>query len=166
MKLSCMKHKHDLVAYVDGELLPDRAGRLERHVESCGSCSAVVAELRRLNALPPPAVIEPSADFDRMFWTKLAQARSDQEPEAGRLLPVMRSFFIRPAGLAVAAGFALIVFVVSLYFLRPPNAALPQQELMAAADLDLYSNLDVIQNSEALENFELIEILDELDQDG
>ena len=77
-----------------------------------------------------------------------------------------KSFFTRPAGLSLSAGFALGVFVVTLYLLRPPHAALPQQEVMAAADLDMYSNLDVIQNSEALEHFELIQVLDELKQDG
>ncbi len=65
----------------------------------------------------------------------------------------------------MSAGLALGVFVVTLYLLRPPHAALPQQEVMVAADLDLYANLDVIQNSEALENFELIQMLDELEQD-
>ena len=166
MKLSCMQHSGNLVAYADGELPADRAALVERHVQSCGSCTAVVAELRRVNALPPPPVIEPSADFDRMFWTKLAGARLEQESQAGRLLSVMRSFLIRPTGLAVSAGIALGVFVVSLYLMRPPHAALSQQEVMAAADLDLYANLEVIQNSEALENFELIQMLDELDQDG
>ena len=166
MKLSCMKHENYLVAYVDGELPPDRARRIERHVQSCGSCSAMVAELRRINALPPPPMIEPSAEFDRMFWTKLAGVRSEQEPQAGGWLSGIVSFMIRPAGLAVSTGLALGVFVVFLYLLRPPNAALLQQEFMAAADLDLYANLEVIQNSEALENFELIQMLDELDQDG
>ena len=166
MKLSCMKYEHDLVAYVDGELPPGRARRLERHVQSCGACSAVVAECRRLNALPYPAVIEPSVDFDRMFWTKLAGVRSEQKTQAGGWLSGTVSFMIRPSGLAVSAGLALGVFLVALYLLRPPHAALPQQEIMAAVDLDLYANLDVIQNSEALEIFELIEVLDELDQDG
>jgi anti-sigma factor RsiW len=159
---------YDLAAYVDGELPPDRAVRIERHVQSCSSCSAVVAGLRQVNALPPLPVIEPSADFDRIFWTKLAGVRQEQEAHhgPGRWRSVARSFFTRPAGLSLAAGFALGVFVVTLYLLRPPHAVLPQQEIMAAADLDLYANLDVIQNSEALEHFELIQVLDELKQDG
>jgi hypothetical protein len=168
MKLSCMKHENSLVAYVDGELPPDRAVRVERHVQSCSSCRAVVAGLRQVNALPPLPVIEPSAEFDRMFWMKLAGIRQGQEEHHGlwRWRSVARLFLTRPVGLSVSAGLALGVFVVTLYLLRPPHAALPQQEIMAAADLDLYANLDVIQNSEALEHFELIQVLDELKQDG
>ncbi len=63
MKISCMKHQHDLVAYVDGELPADRAARVERHLRACSSCSAVVAGLRQVNALPPPALIEPIGGF-------------------------------------------------------------------------------------------------------
>lgn len=167
MKLSCMKYEHDLVAYVDGELSPERAGRVERHVQTCSSCSAVVAGLRQVNALPQPASIEPSAEFDRLFWTKLAEIR--QETEELHCLERWRSaaklFFTRPAGLSLSAALALGVLVVTLYLVRPPHAALPQQEIIAAADLDLYANLDIIQYSEALENFELIQMLDELEQD-
>jgi anti-sigma factor RsiW len=162
-----MKHERYLVAYVDGELSPDRAARVERHVQSCSSCSAVVAGLRQVNALPPFPLIEPSAEFDRMFWTKLAGVRQELEEHHGREgWRSVRSFLARPVGLSVSAGLALGVFVVTLYLLRPPYAALPQQEVMVAADLDLYSNLDVIQYSEALENFELIQMLDELEQDA
>jgi anti-sigma factor RsiW len=167
MKISCMKHQHDLVAYVDGELSADRVARVERHMQACSSCSAVVAGLRQVNALPQPPLIEPSADFDRMFWTKLAGVRQAREEHhwLERWRSVAKAFFTRPAGLSLSAGLALGVFVVTLYLLRPPHAALPQQEVMAAADLDLYANLEVIENSEALENFELIQMLDELEQD-
>jgi anti-sigma factor RsiW len=168
MKLSCMKHERDLVAYVDGELPADRAAAVERHMQACSSCSSVVAGLRQINALPQPPVIEPSADFDRMFWTKLAGVRTEAAEPRGleRWRSAVWSFFTRPAGLSLSAGLALGVFVVTLYLLRPPHASLPAKEVMAAADLDLYSNLEVIQNSEALENFELIQMLDELEQDA
>jgi len=162
-----MKHQHDLVAYVDGELPVDIVARVERHVRACSSCSAVVAGLRQVNALPQPPLIEPSAEFDRIFWTKLAGVRREPEQHYGleRLRSAAKAFFTRPAGLSLSAGLALGVFVVTLYLLRPPYAALPQQEAMVAADLDLYTNLDVIQYSEALANFELIQMLDELEQD-
>jgi anti-sigma factor RsiW len=167
MKISCMKYEYDLVAFVDGELPADRAALVERHVLGCNECSAVVAGLRQVNALPPLPVIEPTAEFDRMFWTKLAVVRQAQDVPSWleRWRSAARSLYARPVGLSVSAGLALAVFVVTLYLLRPPHAALPQQEVMAAADLDLYANLDVIQNSEALENFELIQMLDELEQD-
>ena len=34
--------------YLDGELPPERAGRLERHVGACGECAALLEELRRV----------------------------------------------------------------------------------------------------------------------
>ncbi len=170
MKLSCMKYHRDLVAYADGELGPERAAGVERHVSGCSRCAAVVKEVRDLNALAPPSPIEPSADFDRVFWTRLAQARQEEAPSClESLYDSARQLLTRPAGLSLAVGMAMAVFVVALYLMRPiAPAGLPQEqrrELMAAADLDLYANLDVIQDSEALENFELIEALDELNQD-
>jgi anti-sigma factor RsiW len=166
MKLSCMMYLRNVVAFVDSELPPDRAARLDRHLQSCSSCSAVVADLRRINALQPPPEIAPSPDFDSMFRTKLAGQSRVQELSAMPRLSLAWSFLIRPAGLALSSGLAMVVFAVFLFLMRPPHAALPQQEVMAAKDLDLYANFDVIQNSEALENFELIQMLDELDQDG
>ncbi len=34
--------------YLDGELPPERAGRLDRHVAECGECAALLEELRRV----------------------------------------------------------------------------------------------------------------------
>ena len=170
MKLTCIQYHRDLTAYVDGELPPDRAARLERHVRSCAACSADVKALGQLSRLAPPAEIEPSADFDRIFWTRLAEARREKAPSAlEQALVSAKLFFASPAGLTLSVGLAMGIFVASLYLMRPGTpASLPpqqRQELMAAAELDLYANFEVIQNSEALENFELIEMLDELKQD-
>jgi anti-sigma factor RsiW len=169
MKLTCIKHHRNLAAYVDGELPPDKAARLELHLRSCDCCSADVRELGQLSGLAPPAEIEPSADFDRVFWTRLAEARQEKSPAAlSHVFFPAKSFFTSPAGLSLSAGLAMGVFIISLYLMRPVTPAAPpqQQELMAAAELDLYANFEVIQNSEALENFELIEALDELKQDA
>jgi len=168
MKLKCIKYHRDLAAYVDAELPPDKAARIERHLRTCDCCSADVRALRQLSRLAPPAEIEPSADFERVFWTKLAQARQEKATSAlSQAFFSAKSFFTSPAGLSLSAGLAMGIFIVSLYLMRPgAPASLPQQqELMAAAELDLYANFEIIQNSEALENFELIEILDELQQD-
>ncbi len=169
MKLTCIRYHRDLAAYVDRELAPDRAARLERHVRSCESCSAEVKELTQLSRIAPPPEITPSADFDRIFWARRAEERQKQAPPMpGSVFFSIRSFFTTPAGLSLSAGLAMAVFLVSLYLLRPgsPGNMLKQQELMASAELELYANLDVIQNSEALEHFELIEMLDKLQQDG
>ena len=168
MKLTCIKHHRNLVAYVDGELPKARAARLELHLRTCDSCSADVRALGQLSGLAPPAEIEPSADFDRVFWARLAEARQQKAPSAlSQAFFSAKSFFASPAGLSLSVGLAMGVFMVSLYLMRPvTQVSLPrQQELKAAAELDLYANFDVIQNSEALENFELIEMLDQLKQD-
>lgn len=34
--------------YLDGELPPERAGRLDRHLTECGECAALLEELRRV----------------------------------------------------------------------------------------------------------------------
>lgn len=169
MKLICIKYNRDLAAYVDGELSSEKAARLERHLRACDSCSADVKALGQLNRLAPPPEITPSADFDRIFWARLAQERQQKSPSLlEQVFFSTKSFFTSPAGLSLSAGLAMAVFLVSLYLMRPgaPANLLQQQELMAAAELDLYANLEVIQNSEALEHFEFIEMLDELQQDN
>lgn len=168
MKLGCLPYYRNLAAFVDGELPPEKAARVERHLRACEICGAEVRALRGLARLAPPPEIEPGADFDRVFWEKLAGVRRHKEPSAlEQALCSLKAFVTSPAGLSLSVGCALAVFVLSLYLLRPMTpAGLPRQELMAAADLELYANFDVIENSEALEHFELIEMLDELQQGG
>lgn len=168
MKLQCIPYYRHLTAYVDGELPPEKAARVERHVRACESCSAEVGALRRLARLAPPPEIEPGPEFDRVFWEKLEGARRQKDPTAlEHAVFSVKAFVTSPAGLSLSVGFAMAVFALSLYLLRPVTpAGPPRQELMAAADLELYADFDVIENSEALEHFELIEMLDELQQGG
>lgn len=53
----CWQSCNDLPAYVDGELPPDRANKFREHLETCGTCPALIVEAEqmeaRLSTLPP-----------------------------------------------------------------------------------------------------------------
>lgn len=42
----CGQSEADLSAYLEGDLAPERTDQLERHVDACPGCRAVLAELR------------------------------------------------------------------------------------------------------------------------
>lgn len=57
----------DIHAYHDGQVDARRAAEIEAHLERCGSCAALLADLRRLSALVTraalPEMTRPVADF-------------------------------------------------------------------------------------------------------
>jgi anti-sigma factor RsiW len=58
VKCECRWAKGHMSDYLDGELPVSRRGRMERHVEKCPQCRALLGVLRRmlsaLHRLPPP----------------------------------------------------------------------------------------------------------------
>ncbi len=59
MSLNCPKVRESLSAWLDGELAPEMAAWVDRHLESCDSCLRELAQLEALEqalaALPAPA---------------------------------------------------------------------------------------------------------------
>ncbi len=60
MTRNCPEVRERLSAWLDGELAPDEAARVDRHLESCGACRRELAQLEALEnalgALPAPAL--------------------------------------------------------------------------------------------------------------
>jgi hypothetical protein len=120
--MSCHDYREAIAEFVDGALDPARQRELERHVEGCPACRALVADLKTIQAaaftldridLPPhllPAI----------------RARLANEPPAarGRLMAFPVSSGARMAWLAAAAALLLITTagIVSLMRPAPPHA--------------------------------------------
>ena len=127
--MSCRDYSDAIAEFVDGALDPARQRDLERHVESCAACRALVADLKTIQAaaftlerveLPPhllPAI----------------RARMAAEPPStrGRVLAFPVSRAARMAWLAAAAAL-LLVTTAGIVSLRQ-SAEQHQDEVAAAA---------------------------------
>jgi len=91
-----------LSEYVDGELAADERGDLERHLDVCGECRTIVADLGRLRDLAGALVDrEPARDL----WPGIS-ARIGGE---GRVVPFRRRWTFTLPQLAAAAALLLVV---------------------------------------------------------
>jgi hypothetical protein len=112
--MRCRKAHEYISRTVDGELVPRRAARLERHLAACGECRALLADLRKIvDGAAGLAAPEPSEKVWRNVRVGLEAgtlrpsaegARLDRRPLFGSSLPAWRY-----AGAAVLA----VVLVVS-----------------------------------------------------
>ena len=65
-------------AWIDGELPPDEASRVEAHANSCAACGALVAEARGLVAASSRIVSALDVNAER----SAAGVRSSKDPDA------------------------------------------------------------------------------------
>ena len=118
--MSCREHSGAIAEFVDGTLDPARQRELERHVEGCPSCRALVADLKSIQAAAftldrvelPPHILP-------ALRARLAEegARS-----RGRLLAFPVSRTARMAWLAAAAALVAMTTAGILTFMRPGPA--------------------------------------------
>ena len=104
--MNCTEHRDAIAEFVDGSLDPARQRALERHVEGCEACRALVADLKTIQAA---AFTLDRVELPPHLWTAI-RGRVADEPRpsaAGRLLAFPRS---RTAlGIWLAAAAALLV---------------------------------------------------------
>ena len=63
--MNCTDCRHELEAYVDGELSPDQQSAVQSHLQGCAECRVHEQKLRALDTmLLRDADIEPKAVFD------------------------------------------------------------------------------------------------------
>jgi hypothetical protein len=116
--------EQDLVRYVDGELSARRAGKVFRHLESCGRCRAELEELR--NALADcagyqkalaagmPEAPKPWRDLYRDF-SRIDESLANTSLLGRVMRPLVHSGAPR---WAFVAGLAALIVLISLYQLR------------------------------------------------
>ena len=147
--LRCRGWRRLVWAEVDGTLPAVRRGALLRHLQACAACAAVLDQARLLDgALADAAPLQPSADFDRKLFLRLAagvarpgraalRERGDGDPMTGvdwALLGGMIAFAVvavavalilvlpAPAGEAVAGGNLGVTRVLSIAAQAPAAA--------------------------------------------
>ena len=91
--------EEDIMAYVDGELEPQEADRVRRHLEACAACAGAAADFSRTShALGEWHVVAPA------FQSKLRDIRSSQA--WWRRIPRRYTAVAAAAALVVAVGVA------------------------------------------------------------
>jgi anti-sigma factor RsiW len=121
--MECTRYRESIQDLIDGTIGPIRRAELERHLEGCADCRALVADLETIR--------DRAASLDRLeppsrVWLQIAGTLRQE----GRIAaaPVRRASTLRhPALLAIAAALILIVGA-SLVLLLPrnrPGAAAP-----------------------------------------
>jgi hypothetical protein len=104
MSLSCRILRPGFVPYLEGELRPGRAGRLERHLAACGECRTLFERVR--------AGHEAGRRFGRLGADRPSRFPAFEELGAGR--PARRGLrpaVAVPALVSVAAGLAAILVI-------------------------------------------------------
>ena len=135
--MNCQDYRDAIAEFVDGALDPARQRELERHVEGCPACRALVADLKSIQAAAftldrielPPHIL-PSL-----------KARLAEEPlpaARGRLLAFPGSRTARLAWFAAAAALIAITTAGILSLRRPDAMHTTEQAAVAtpAADSD------------------------------
>ena len=158
----CDRYATGLGAYLDGELEPALASRLEAHLPDCEPCrTALTAHDRLAHALHELPGLEPGPQFEAGFWARLA--RDDRAGRGG----LLRRGSTWALASAAALGAAALLFSLRTPALpdQPPPGGPPalhsrdwaivrdaeRFELLESADLELVRALDVLEGWDAPE---------------
>lgn len=128
--MNCTEYRDAIAEFVDGSLDPARQRALERHVEACEACRALVADLKTIQAA---AFTLDRVELPAHLWPAI-RARVAEEPRGslpGRLLAFPKSRTTLGIWLAAAAAL-LIATTVGIYPLLRPAAS--HQESAAAPE--------------------------------
>ena len=129
--MSCHDYREAIAEFVDGTLDPARQRELERHVEGCAACRALVADLKSIQAaaftldrieLPP-----------HILPALKARLADEPLPGRGRLLAFPTSRAARLAWMAAAAALLVVTTAAILSVRRPEPAHTSEQASAATA---------------------------------
>jgi anti-sigma factor RsiW len=116
--MPCSSCEPFLDEFVDGTLLPGQRRKIEAHLESCIECSAVLSELRVVDALLlTPRAVEPPLNFTCKV---MAEVRSVPPPHRDRT----------PFPQVFATYLAFSWIVIALWFTLAPGSAKASMALL------------------------------------
>ena len=120
--MTCERPKVQLYLYLDGELTPDDAADVERHLQACEDCQHEAASHHRLQALLHSALPPDEAAADRL-WTAIESQLTQHDP--GVIAPIKdrhpRRIYIW-SGVAAVAVMVMLGLAIHLWFPAPvPN---------------------------------------------
>lgn len=73
----CEEHEFELVEWLDGDLAPDRAVAVRRHVAGCARCRAFAREMQAIDAALASALprVQLAADFESRLHARIGGLR-------------------------------------------------------------------------------------------
>jgi len=142
-----------LSALMDGELPPEQAEAVERHLQACRKCRKRYQDLRRAdNLVQRIEPVELSDGFERDFWRKVAELEDSGagRPWLGRWLTGWRPVLV--AGLA--AGILAAVFLYT-----GNQRPLSPEDVFISENMDFLKNYEVINRLDMLEHWDAIQAM-------
>lgn len=141
---------------MDNELPEDQKATLRDHLSKCHICADEYAQLIQLdtdmNALEE---VEPSHDFDRVFWQKIERIEKKRFDIWSYMRPL--SVLLKPG---LAAACVLMLAVALIVYTRHSDPAV--DEIVIAEHLEMLEDMDIVSELELLENMDiLLEIEDQ-----
>jgi hypothetical protein len=130
--MSCRDYRDAIAEFVDGALDPARQRDLERHVEGCPVCRALVADLKSIQAA---AFTLDRIELPPHILPALKGRLADEPlPSRHRLLAFPRSRAARAAWMAAAAALLVITTAGLWSVLRSPERPATEQAQTAPVD--------------------------------
>ena len=161
--MGCRRIQRYLLAFSEGELAPQRRGKVATHVAACPACASVLRSLQQtLHMVRGMDVPEPAA----AFWEEFGPALHRRIRREAAAPPAHRRFRIRDLCMLprpVLATLAVsLILASSVPFLpwpwgrpaRPGVVLSTGEEASLTADLDLLKNLDLLEDADVLEQFD------------
>jgi anti-sigma factor RsiW len=155
MAIDPCKNESLLSALSDGELSGEESEAIRHHLESCPLCRQRFEGMRKADAVVRGvALIDPSPDFDRVFWRKIADLENREKSRfrIGSLLSGWRPFFA--TGVAAAITAAILIYTGQ-------NKNSTQDEAVIAQNIELLQDYDVIEQLDILEHWNDLETIRE-----
>ena len=161
--MNCYELRQYVDRFVEGEIGASRRKRIERHLQTCSDCYAVVRVHQKLwMMLGEMNEIEPAPDYLERF-----RQRADTDaPWYLGLTETARAFFHRrwsiPA-FSVAVAALLVAAVVSLTMFPQ----FPSDGSIAAdsdIDMDLLTHMELVENFDIINEFELLSDLEVIEK--
>ncbi len=143
-----------LSAYLDNELDDVRRLEVSGHLEGCAECRRQLAALQAADAMIRDAdAIEPSATFERRFWSKVSALERHRPPAWKRWLQPGW----RPAmAVGLTAGIVLCALI-----LAGDRKAPSLEDIIISENIELLTDYDLIRHLDILENLDALEAMKE-----
>ncbi|HVT91372.1 MAG TPA: hypothetical protein VHD76_00900 [Bryobacteraceae bacterium] len=139
-----------LISEAAGSLSETERAALERHTEGCAQCQDTLVKQRALwSALDELPAIEPSEDFDRRLYVRIAE--EERRPWWRATVRAFPSFRMRSAVPVAAACLALC----GALLLHAPDPVAPQEPAKPVA-VDNRIDIDVDQVEQTLDDLEML----------
>ncbi len=120
--MECLTCTESLTAFMDGELSPDHAKKVESHFVQCTPCHDDYQSLLHTYQLVEQVGL---LELDPDLWTRIHSEITDVSPSESTWLANLRSLFVI-RWVPIAAGTLGVVFL-SLFFVNQPNPEVQQK---------------------------------------